>query len=101
MNISIDFDDTYTKDPIFWDTFCLNAFRSGHSVYCVSARPEAHMDKVRETVGKIIGSNKCFGTGLKPKREWMRVNTNISIDVWIDDTPEAIVSDHYSKLILK
>jgi hypothetical protein len=101
MIISIDFDDTYTKDPAFWDSFCLNAFRSGHLVYCVSARPEGHMEKVRETIGRIIGRERCFGTGLKPKRDWMKQNTNISIDVWIDDTPDAIVSDHYSKLILK
>jgi hypothetical protein len=98
--ISIDFDDTYTKDPEFWDEVCKLAIQKKHTVYCVSARPEKHMPKVRETVGAIIGKDSCFGTGLQPKREWMK-NKNIEIDIWIDDTPDAIVRDHYSQFIKK
>lgn len=98
--ISIDFDDTYTKDPEFWDEVCKLAMTRNHKVYCVSARPEEHMPKVRESLGLIIGEDACFGTGLKPKRKWMK-RKNIEIDVWIDDTPDAIVSDYYSRFVSK
>jgi len=36
MKLSIDYDDTYTKDPILWDLFAQNAITRGHTVYCVS-----------------------------------------------------------------
>lgn len=100
MIISIDFDDTYTKDPELWDMFCLSAIDKGHTVYCVSARPEEHMYKVRNTIGKVIGTRKCFGTSLKCKRDHMK-KYGIHIDVWIDDTPDAIVSNHYDTLVMK
>ena len=28
-------------------------------------------------------------------------NKNIEIDIWIDDTPDAIVRDHYSQFLKK
>ena len=90
MKISIDFDDTYTKDPKLWDMFAITAMAREHDVYCVSFRYETQMDKVKESIGKIIGPNKCIGTNHKPKDEFMKQNHNICIDVWIDDLPELI-----------
>ena len=33
MNISIDYDDTYTKDPLMWNWFAQQALDRGHKVY--------------------------------------------------------------------
>lgn len=91
MKISLDYDDTYTKDPLMWNWFAQTAMERGHEVYCVSARSPHEMDKPKMTIGRVIGVDKCFGTGLKPKRAYMLEVQKIKIDVWIDDLPEMIV----------
>lgn len=91
MNISIDFDNTYTKDPKLWDRFAADAMSRGHQVYCVSARGIQHMDEPKRTIGQIIGPENCFGTNLLPKRSYMWNTHKIKIDVWIDDIPDMIV----------
>lgn len=100
MKISIDYDDTYTRDPKLWDQFATNAISRGHQVYCVSARGTQHMDEPKRSIGQIIGPENCFGTGLQPKREFMWRVHNIYIDVWIDDQPEMIVDYQIDGLYL-
>jgi hypothetical protein len=100
MNISLDFDDTYTKDPVLWDNFAKNAINLGHKVYCVSARGTQHMDDPKHTIGRIIGPDNCFGTGLRPKRHFMWHVHSIKIDVWIDDMPELIVDEQIEGLYM-
>lgn len=97
MIIAIDFDDTYTRDPELWDEFCRSCIRRGHKVYCVTARAEGKMmDIVKESIGKVIGEKNCIGTNLQPKRNFLLENYKIYIDVWCDDTPDAIVDNIYS-----
>jgi hypothetical protein len=98
MKISIDYDDTYTRDPNLWDQFAAAAVKRGHQVYCVSARGEQHMDDPRRTIGQIIGPDNCFGTGLRQKRDFMWHTHKIYIDVWIDDQPEMIVDQEVDGL---
>jgi hypothetical protein len=91
MKISIDYDDTYTRDPVLWDKFAADALARGHQVYCVSARGESEMGDPKRTIGQVVGPDNCFGTGLLPKRDFMWRKHGIYIDVWIDDQPEMIV----------
>lgn len=91
MKISIDYDDTYTRDPLLWNWFAQQALDRGHQVYCVSARSVRDMDEPKMTIGRVIGPENCFGTNLKPKKVFMLDAHRIKIDVWIDDTPEMIV----------
>jgi hypothetical protein len=91
MIIAIDFDETYTRDPLLWDAFLASAAARGHRLYCVSARHERQMDHVRETVGLIIGPEACFGTGGASKRRFMAEVVDTHVDVWIDDAPESVV----------
>lgn len=91
MKLALDYDDTYTKDPLLWNWFAKEAIDRGHQVYCVSARSEQHMDDPKMTIGRVIGAENCFGTGHCPKRHFMRDVHRIKIDVWIDDMPEMIV----------
>lgn len=92
MNISIDYDDTYTRDPELWDAFIRSAQARGHDVYCVTARSAEYRDErqaVLETIGRIIGQDHCVFTGGLAKRPYCEAN-GIHIQVWIDDMPEAI-----------
>jgi len=41
MLIALDYDGTYTADPIFWDTFIASAQSHGHGVACITMRHEA------------------------------------------------------------
>jgi hypothetical protein len=100
MNISIDYDDTYTKDPLLWNWFAQEALNRGHKVYCVSARGTQHMDDPKMTIGRVIGAENCFGTGLRPKRHFMHHVHKINIDVWIDDMPEMITDPEIDGLYM-
>jgi hypothetical protein len=92
MNISIDFDDTYTRDPQLWNEFVCSAHAKGHTVYCVTARGMHYSDEVTEvtdSIGKFVSPHNCIFTDGKPKRQFC-LDIGIVIHVWIDDMPEAI-----------
>lgn len=90
MNIAIDFDDTYTRDPQLWDNFISLALQSGHNVYCVTARANPNDEEVLGSIGQMVGRNNCYFTAMQGKRAYMNAN-KIIIHVWIDDMPDMIV----------
>lgn len=85
MNLALDYDQTYDRDPEFWDSFVALAKAYGHKVYCVTCRRHT-MDNVQEC--DVPGVLTYF-TNLSPKR-WFMEQQGIQIDVWIDDTPECV-----------
>ena len=86
MNIALDYDNTYTRDPDFWRIVISEAQSKGHEVYCVTARTQQQSKEVYDTIGKLIGYGNCFFTSMRAKKPFMFSN-GISIDVWIDDMP--------------
>ena len=101
MIVSLDFDDTYTRDPELWNKIVIMMLNRGHTVYVVSARYDRQMDEVYDSIGTIIGKKNCFSTNMNQKREYMAKTQGILIDVWIDDMPEMIVeADSNNRLIL-
>lgn len=91
MNIALDFDDTFTRDPDFWLKFVLLCRNHGHRIYCVTARDTNGSEEVFRELGQYIGEENCFFTGMKAKRSFMW-RQGIIIDVWIDDNPGAITN---------
>ena len=90
MNIALDYDNTYTRDPILWNVFVANAIGLGHKVYCVTMRsPEEGLQVFHDLSGKVDG---IFFTNRRAKKDFM-FEQGISIDVWIDDMPFFIYSD--------
>jgi hypothetical protein len=91
MNISLDFDDTYTRDPAMWDSFIKLAQENGHIIYCVTMRGPRGMERVEviDSIGKLIGADNCIFTDGKAKSKFC-YDLGISIDVWIDDMPSAV-----------
>lgn len=87
MNIAIDYDDTYTKDPHLWDRFIRDAKENGHRVWIVTCRRDT--DENREDLGK---PSDCvvFFTSLSPKHAYM-AKMGLNVDVWIDDDPACIL----------
>lgn len=86
MKIALDYDDTFTKDPLFWETFIGMTLMRGHEVMIVTFRdPELKID---HDLGIPV-----FYTSYKAKRDYMRWVQGIKIDIWIDDSPDTIVAN--------
>jgi isopentenyl diphosphate isomerase/L-lactate dehydrogenase-like FMN-dependent dehydrogenase len=92
MIISLDYDDTVTKYPEFWSEFVHQATQSGHTVHIVTARMDTMIQDIIDWRDYLEA--KVFATNLQPKRAFM-LKQGILIDVWIDDSPEAIVAPIY------
>jgi hypothetical protein len=91
MNLSLDYDDTYTRDPEFWDGFIRSARKRGHKVYCVTMRHSFPSKEAYEVADSLNGKvDAMFFTARKGKRDFM-YEQGICIDVWIDDRPDFIV----------
>lgn len=88
MLIAIDYDDTWTKDPPFWQQFCQIVVRRGHQVICVTNRQGTTRDchelsSVRTCVTEVIFA------GTLPKRKAAHKRGKRP-HVWIDDNPSTI-----------
>jgi hypothetical protein len=90
MTIALDWDDTYTADPPLWDAFIERAMERGHSVWIVTAREGDEEDRATVKVD-LLPSWKVKFTNRTAKR-WFMERAGISVDVWIDDRPERILS---------
>ena len=90
MNISLDFDGTYTVDPYVWDRFIEVARMAGHTVYCVTMRyPSEGGEVIASLQGKV---DHIIFTERKAKIGHM-AKLGIPINVWIDDNPHWIHQD--------
>jgi hypothetical protein len=88
MIIALDYDETYTLDPDFWDQFLRSAKAAGHDVFICTMRNDDEMLEVYALLnGKVTA---IFNTSRKAKRPYMQ-SQGINIDVWIDDRPEFVV----------
>lgn len=87
MNICLDYDDTYTKDPEGWNQFVEAFKKKGHQFYCITQRGKDTKDKQLEnSIGQYMDIIYTAGS-CKRKAAGRR---NILIQVWIDDQPESI-----------
>ena len=78
MLIAIDYDNTYTADPEWWDEVIRSGQERGHTIVCVTGRTEPPNLPIR-----VI----CAGD--EYKRDAVR-RSGLRIDVWIDDEPGHI-----------
>lgn len=89
---SIDFDDTFTADPLLWSMFVRMAKRRGHRFYCVTARQET--EENTEHINAQFDHWKCqmpiVFSNLGSKMDEVE-RRGIKIDIWCDDAPCAIV----------
>jgi hypothetical protein len=78
MRISIDYDGTYTRDPVLWDSFIQSAKDRGHEVVCVTMRYPHE---------PIAMPCEIFYTSRKAKA------IVCEADIWIDDSPKWLLMD--------
>lgn len=92
MLLALDYDDTYTRDPTFWDLVIELAYNRGHSVICATMREDVpwEADEVKaalqDKVEAIIFTNRKAKHGVVYDAGFMP-------SVWIDDCPNFVHTD--------
>lgn len=95
MNIALDYDGTYTADPRLWAEFITNCnVRPNYKVYLVTMRypSECEPHFLEKGMKYIVGYGgiTILATSRMAKKPFVEA-MGIKIDIWIDDTPEAIL----------
>jgi hypothetical protein len=85
MIIALDFDETFTEDPSLWTAFIVKAKTRLHTVTFVTYRPSNGNNSDIEYEAECLGLDIVYTAG-KQKQHCFKA------DVWIDDSPETIVS---------
>ena len=90
MKIALDYDETYSVDPEFWNLFIASAKARGHEVRGVTARD----DRFDRTAGlveleQLIPVIYCRGIA----KRWYCTHfvEDFVPEVWVDDNPEAVL----------
>lgn len=90
MLLALDYDETYTRDPIFWDQVIKLATQRGHSIICATMRYEREgADVVRDLAHQV---EAIVFTGRKAKFGAV-YDAGYMPSVWIDDSPNWIHTD--------
>lgn len=84
MRIALDYDETYTLNPNFWNDFISASIRNGVDIRVVTARSPVH-DVIPEPFS--IPIIYCDGVA---KRFVCHHFNGWDPDVWIDDKPQAV-----------
>lgn len=92
MNISLDYDDTYTLEPETWDKIISILQKANHNVFCITKRYEHLADDIKESLQIPI----IFVPKGKSKSR-IAIEQGIKIDVWIDDKPASIIERQINK----
>jgi hypothetical protein len=92
MRLSLDFDDTYTRDPQMWSQVIAFMRNAGHEVWCVTMRfanSVEHSEVINFLGGQVDG---IICTNRRAKKKFIEDNhPMLHIDVWIDDNPFFIL----------
>lgn len=86
MIIAIDFDGTFTKDPVMWTRFIHDAEQRGHKVIMVTGRSQWSEDMSRLGIHTLL---PVFFTSGELKDNHMR-QLGYAVDIWIDDMPGTV-----------
>jgi hypothetical protein len=84
MRIALDYDGTYTRDPVLWAKFIADCVGRGHEIICVTMRYEDEM--LSDFPCEIVYTGRKGKVGFMAKR-------GRPVDIWIDDMPHLLMLD--------
>lgn len=87
MIIALDYDGTYTTEPILWKQFIENARKLSHKIICITMR-----NKEREAIKDMPSCVDIYYTDRQAKIDFTQQN-GIVVDIWIDDKPAWLFED--------
>ena len=85
--IALDYDDTYTLAPSLWNGLIKVMHDYGWTIHIVTYR---HSTAFSDMDREIPYVTDYIFTGGRAKQQYCE-ECGINIDVWIDDSPEAII----------
>src|SRR5688572_571493 len=88
QTINLDYDDTFTTDPIFWRRFAEDALNCGKTILCICARRES-VESRKELEFAYPKGVLIYFTGHNPKKKFAE-DRGIKVDIWIDNNPSAL-----------
>lgn len=88
MHFNLDYDSTFTGDPILWWNWAYTAHKRDHKIYCISQRTDNEKNRLelRLALPPIVELHLTSHTAKKQ----YAADHSIKIDVWIEDNPIAI-----------
>src|SRR5690606_23795431 len=92
MKIAIDYDGTWTEDPAFWRDFIASARRAGHECRIVTYRDD-RFDRTPELAALEAEVGVIYTRGIAKRRYCNHFGEGFVPDVWVDDTPEALLQN--------
>ena len=91
MTVSVDFDRTFSADPQMWGEFARKAVADGNTVVMISRRPESDREEVIASLGDYAESfSRVLLVGGDTLKADAADAAGISVDVWVDDSPQTI-----------
>lgn len=88
MNIAIDFDGTFSRDPSFFIDVIDAGERCGHKFLIVTGRSD--IGDMGVQVRRLVGDRvPIIFAGPDWKRDAVR-KRGLTVDIWIDDSPEHV-----------
>lgn len=92
MIYGVDYDGTWTSDPVLWRAFVQSAVARGHQVILITNRISAAPwgPEVRAALSDVPVADIVF-CGAAPKRAVAR-QRGWNVDVWVDDRPHTVDS---------
>ncbi len=89
ITIAIDYDGTYTADPLLWLDFIQKALDKGHKVVCVTMRWEGESDSMDPRLKNLV---PVVFTARQAKHPYVK-KQGIDVHIWIDDCPHFVYED--------
>lgn len=92
MRIALDFDGTFTLDPVFWNSFIRTSVLAGHDVIIVTMRHNG--DEAVKPLAQVqhLPASKFIFTGRRAKKPFVEA-CGVTIDIWIDDNPHFVMEN--------
>jgi len=86
---AIDYDGTWSADPVAFRGFASELRARGHRVLLITARVSGHGEVNRECLDHV---DRVLFSGAEYKREYA-ARFGETVDIWIDDNPGMIGPD--------
>jgi HK97 family phage portal protein len=93
LTISIDFDRTFAADPELMGDFAAKAKADGNTVVMITRRADTPEDRdfIEQTLGSYADAfDSVILAGPDTQKESAAKQAGISVDIWIDDSPQTI-----------
>lgn len=92
MKIALDYDQTYTLDPMFWSRFVSTAKLDGHDVRILTIRDE-RFDRTQALAELEQRVQVVYTRGVAKRWYCSHFTDGFMPDIWIDDRPQTIINN--------